>query len=432
MNKNIPVKFFQLLLIIFISIGIGYIAGTNRISAQWKGYTPVVDIKSKAPPTSSTLDMKLFYSVLDRVNNVYYDKSKIDSTKVLYGAISGMLESLEDPYTSFFPPKENTAFKEQLAGEFSGIGAELGLNEENRVTIVAPLDGSPAERAGLKTGDVVVEVNGENTGGWNIAQAVEKIRGPRGSEVILTVLSKGASEVKEYKIVRDTIVVKSVTSWTKNIECTDKSCVSKENCTTCAKIGYIRLSQFGDKTNDEWTAAVNKLNADVLADNSNFKGIILDLRNNPGGYLTDAVFIASEFIKDGVIVQQEDNTGVKKPMSVSRRGLFNQTPVVVLINQGSASASEIVSGALRDRRNVTLIGEKSFGKGTIQEAVDVEGGGSIHISVAKWLTPNNTWVHKTGLEPDIKVEYKEPPKGEIVEFDNQLTTAIKELLAPSQ
>lgn len=427
MKKRFSLSIFHVILLVLLAGGVGYLVGTNKISASWKGFTPIVSIQQKNPPPSQNLNMGLFYDVLEKVNREYYDKTKIDSQKVLYGAISGMLQSLDDPYTSFFPPKQNTDFKTQLAGEFSGIGAELGLNPDNRVMVISPLDDSPAMNAGVRAGDLVLSVDGKETNGWTLAQAVENIRGPKGSEVKLIVLHDKAKQPTTITIKRDTIMVKSVTGWVKSFSCKGDVCKEEAKCPTCATVAYIRLSQFGDKTNGEWVKILNELYPKMKS-SKNFKGIVLDVRNNPGGYLQDAVFIASEFVRSGVIVSQVDGTGEKQDMSVSRTGILLEEPVVVLINKGSASASEIVSGALRDYKRAKLIGETSFGKGTIQQAVDVDGGASVHISVGKWITPNGTWVDKTGLKPDIEVKFDEKKSKETPELDNQLQKAIQELL----
>lgn len=433
MNKGISLKIFHILLIISISILFGYYFGINSVRLEWKIFSPILSVKSKSPPSGSSLDMKLFYDVLSRVGQDYYDKSKFDSKKILYGAISGMLQSLDDPYTSFFPPKENSSFKTQLSGAFEGIGAELGVSANNRIIVISPLDNSPAEKAGIRSGDSILKVDGKDTTGWNLPQAVEKIRGPKGSSVLLTIFHEGAKTAKEYSIVRDTIIVKSVTGWVKDVVCSNGKCGAKEQdeCKSgnsgCQKIAYIRLSQFGDRTNEEWAQVVNTISSQVL--NKNLKGIILDIRNNPGGYLTDAVFIASEFLKDGVIVKQEDNEGVQKSLSVTRVGVLTEYPLIVLINKGSASASEIVAGALSDHKRALLLGDKSFGKGTIQEAVDVDSGASVHITVAKWLTPNGAWVNQKGLTPNIEVKLDSKDSSRSGEFDNQLDRAINELVS---
>ena len=427
MKKTVNLRGFQVILIIIISALIGYFYGTNKVNVAWKNYLPVVLVNTTLPPSSQSLDLQLLYSVLDKVNSQYYDKEKVDTQKMLYGAIAGMLSSLDDPYTSFFPPKQNSDFKSQLAGEFSGIGAELSLSADNKIQVTAPLDGSPAQKAGVKAGDLIVKVDGQNTNGWTLSQAVEKIRGKKGTKVTLAVLHENQKDIVNLEIVRDTITIKSVKGWIKKVQCTGDSCVEKADCVSCASVAYIRLSQFGDKTNSEWIEVVNSLYPQMKKEN-NFKGIILDVRNNPGGYLTDAVFVASEFVKSGVVVTQTDSSGGKTDLHVNRTGLLTDYPVVVLINKGSASASEILSGALRDQKKSLLLGEKSFGKGTIQQASELDEGASVHVSVGKWLTPSGIWVHGQGLTPDIEVVFDAEKSKDQTKFDNQLQRAVKELL----
>lgn len=424
MRKVISMRIFQLIVVIIISASTGYIIGTNSINLSWKNYKPIVSIKSRNPPSTQQLDMRLFYEVFDRVNQDYYDKTKIDATKLLYGAINGLLLSLGDPYTSFFPPKESAEFKQSLSGEFTGIGAELSLSPDNRIIVIAPLDDTPAQKAGVRSGDIILKVNDEETAGWTVPQAVEKIRGPKGSTVELTILHEKDKNPSVLKIIRDTIVIKSVTGWVKDITCTKEKCREEKDG---EPIAYIRLSQFGDKTNDEWISTINSINTEMNV--KKVRGIILDVRNNPGGYLNDAVFIASEFLRGGVVVIQEDESKNQQALVVSRRGTLLSEPLIVLVNKGSASASEIVAGALRDQKRAKLLGEKSFGKGTIQQAIDVDNGASLHISVAKWLTPAGFWVNKVGIEPNIKVELDSTASAKLKdEFDNQLEAALRELL----
>jgi len=412
------IRFF---LIVIISALIGYYVGVSKISFAWKSYHPTIKVADKMPPASvQNLDLTMFWNVLEKLETSYYDKSAINSQKLLNGAISGMVEGLEDPYTVYLPPVQNTDFKQGLAGKFEGIGAELGMNGK-QIIVVAPLDGSPAQKAGIKAGDAILKVDDQMTFGWTIAQAVEKIRGPKGTNVTLNILHKNAEKTEDIVIVRDTITVKSVNYWVKRIKDIDEITAIKghEN----DSVAYIRLSQFGDNTNDEWVQIANTIDL-ARKNNPGVKGVVLDLRNNPGGYLTDAVFIASEFVKSGVIVMQEDRSGNRNKLSVSRRGLLTDFPVVVLINKGSASASEIVAGALRDHNRATLVGETSFGKGTIQQADELGGGAGLHITIAKWLTPDGTWVHIKGLEPDVKVDVDAKNQA----HDLQLEKAVAELV----
>lgn len=416
------IKFFAVILIAGL---VGYYIGVTKISLDWKSFQPRIEVEGKEPPASlSHIDFSKFWAVMERVNENYYDKKAIDSQKMLDGAIAGMVDSLDDPYTVYLPPVQNTDFKQGLAGEFSGIGAELGMKDK-QVVVVSPLDGSPAERAGVKSGDFILKVDDEFTTGWNLVEAVEKIRGPRGTEVALTLLQKDQKVPKVFKIQRDTITIKSVTSWVKPIKDVENITLSQTlKASQNDKVAYIRLSQFGDNTNKEWLELSNSLSLQLTNDKS-IKGIVLDLRNNPGGYLTDAVFIASEFLKKGTpVVLQDDGNGKTGKLVVERNGLMLEVPLVILINKGSASASEILAGAMQDYDRAILVGETSFGKGTIQNAEDLGEGAGLHVTIAKWLTPNGTWVHKVGLTPEIKVELstKEP------ERDIQLEKALEELL----
>lgn len=418
-------KILLSLLLIVISGSVGYFIGINKIDWEWKNYQPNIAITGKSPPNPNmAVDFSTLWLVMDKIQSNYYDKTVIDPQKMLNGAISGLVASLEDPYTTYLPPQQNEDFKAGLAGEFEGIGAELGMNDQ-RIVIVAPLDGSPALKAGLRAGDEIVEVDGEAILGWNITQAVEKIRGPKGSEVLLTVVPKAGGDPKEVSIIRDTINVDSVFMWTKkpkDIDQIDQSKLPKEMLDKT--VAYIRLSQFGDRTNQEWLEMINELDL-KMRQGEEVSGLVLDLRNNPGGYLTDAVFIASEFLPTGAtVVIQEDGRKNRLEMEVERKGLLPEMPVVVLVNRGSASASEIVSGALRDHSRALIVGETSFGKGTIQTAEDLGGGAGLHVTVAKWLTPNGIWVHKEGLTPDVEAEVDAKDQS----HDFQLEKAISELL----
>ncbi len=416
------VRFFLLLFSAFL---IGYYFGVTKITIQWKTYQPHIEITSKEPPPSvSYIDFTQFWTVLAKLEQSYYDKRAFDSQKILEGAITGLVSSFDDPYTVYLPRRINNEFKQGLAGQFEGIGAELGIRDDKQIIIVAPLDGSPAKKAGLKPQDAILKVDGELTSGWSVTKAVENIRGKKGTKVTLTILREKEEKPRDVDVVRDTITVKSVSAWTKKISEIDgikKSAVLANEGEK--KIAYIRLSQFGDLTNQEWTQAIKGI-ASIKNDQS-LSGIVFDLRNNPGGYLSDAVFIASEFLPNGTtVVLQEDSSGARNKLTVEREGTLQNIPLVVLINKGSASASEIVAGALSDHKRATLIGEISFGKGTIQKAEELAGGAGLHITVAKWLTPNGTFVHKKGITPDVVVASDENES----DNDVQLAKAIEYLL----
>lgn len=412
----------QIILVILISVLVGYYFGVNKINFDWKNFKPKITVASKAPPSNiiSNVSFDQFWTVWQKLESDYYDKTKLDSQKMLNGAISGMVGSLDDPFTVYLPPVQNDNFKEGLAGQFQGIGAELGLKDK-QIIVISPLKGSPAIKAGIKAGDYILAVDGNTTANWNLSQAVEKIRGQKGTSVTLTTLDKEKKNEKEVRIVRDVITVKSVDAWVKKAK--DIEGIKLDKNLGEQNIAYITLSQFGDNTNAEWLSAINQLNLDINKAKG-VKGVIFDLRNNPGGYLTDAVFIASEFLKEGSDVVFQEENGEQNAMKSNRRGLLTETPVVILINKGSASAAEIVAGALRDHNRATLVGETSFGKGTIQQAEDLGAGAGLHVTIAKWLTPNKTWVHEKGLAPDITVALsaKEPDR------DLQLERAIQELV----
>ena len=426
------VKRLQFIILILIAFFGGYYFGVNKISLDWKNYKPVLSISSKEPPPSlSNLDFSNFWTVWQSLENNYYDKSKLDPAKMLNGAISGLVESVGDPYTIYLPPVSNNDFKQGLAGQFQGIGAELGI-KDNKIIIISPLSDSPAQRAGIKAGDTILKVDGVSIEGWTLSQTVSKIRGPKGTIVTLSVLHKdppagraGSKNPQDIKITRDVIVVKSIDGFIKKVmDFENIKLTSILKAHENEEVIYFRLSQFGDNTNKDWLALVNNLNLKVQ-NNPNFKGIVLDVRNNPGGYLTDAAFIASEFLKEGTpVVIQETGAGERTILRASRRGLFINTPIVILINKGSASASEIVSGALKDNGRTKLVGETSFGKGTIQQAEDLGNGAGFHITIAKWLTPNGTWVNEKGLIPDIKVSLDSKDQTR----DSQLEKAIEELV----
>lgn len=329
----------------------------------------------------TTIDFSLFWKVWGILKDKYVDKSSLDAKEMFYGAIDGMLAATGDPYTTFFSPKENKEFQEDISGTFEGIGAEMGIKNDI-LTIVAPLDGTPSEKAGLLAGDRIIKINGENTTLMSIEEAVSKIRGPKGTEVTLTIFRNGDQEAREISVRRDVILVKSV-----RFEMKDN------------RVAYIRISRFGDDTEREFFEAVKELR------NKKAEKLVVDLRNNPGGFLEGAVTLGSAMLPSGtVVVIEEDGTGKRKETKARGGDVLSKLPTVVLINEGSASASEILSGALRDNReNVTLVGKKSFGKGSVQELIPVSKDMSVKITVARWLTPKGNQINNTGITPDVEV-----------------------------
>lgn len=378
----------SILTIIFpiLMFALGWQLGHWDLNVQWKSFNPQVKLSNLQPPADKqSIDFKLFWDVWDLVSKEYVDKKAVDPQKMYYGAIQGMVQALGDPYTVFLPPESQKSTKEELGGSFEGVGIQLGFNKEKRLVVIAPLKGTPAEKAGVLPGDLIIKIADKDTGGISLPEAVNLIRGPKGTKIALEIFHEGDSKTKTVSLERDTIIVKSVEFMSK---------------TTPAgkKVGYIKLSRFGERTDSEWNEAVSE----TLTQSS--EAVVLDLRNNPGGFLDGAVFVGSEFIESGDVVLQENAKGEKKGFKVSRAGKLIKLPLVVLINKGSASASEIVAGAIQDNKRGKLVGEQSFGKGTIQESQELPGGTGIHITTAKWLTPQGRWVHNTGLTPDIVIE----------------------------
>jgi len=372
--------FFSIIAIVFASYTVGFSRGKNTSPAVTKDTTighAVLENKS----TDNSVDFALFWKVWDIVKQKHINNKELDAQKMVYGAISGMLKATDDPYTSFFDPEENKAFSQDLGGSFDGIGAELGI-KDNLLTVIAPLDESPAQKAGLTAGDKIIKIGDKVIADMTIDEAVALIRGKKGTEVKLTVLPNGENDTKEISIIRDTIEVKSV------------KLDFKEN-----NIAHIEITKFGENTDKEFNDAVKT----ILAKNT--RGIVLDLRNNPGGLLDRAVTIASRMIPKGkVVVSEEDSAGKRDDFFTEGGDSLSSIPMVVLINEGSASASEILAGALKDDQGITLIGEKSFGKGTVQELVDLPQGSSVKVTVAKWLTPNGDYIMEKGINPDIEVK----------------------------
>ncbi|MBU1085794.1 MAG: S41 family peptidase [Candidatus Beckwithbacteria bacterium] len=384
---------------------IGYRIGKKEISVSNLG---VIKLDRSQPDDKNSVDLRMFWQVWDKLGESYLIKESLKPTEMVWGAIRGMTASLEDPYTVFLPPKQNKATNEELNGAFEGVGIQLGFID-GQLGVIAPLAGMPAEATGVKAGDLILHIKDEakdidvDTTDMSLPEAVEIIRGPKDSLIDLTLFHAGDSDLSIVTIKRETIVIKSVELFWKG-----------ENL----DIAYIKLSRFGGRTEEEWNNVVDEVVA-----KKNARGIILDLRNNPGGYLQGAVIYAGEFLDRGlIVVKQEDSKGKVETYSVNDKGRLLDKPLVVLINKGSASSSEILSGALRDHQRAKLIGEKSFGKGTIQEALELGKGAGLHVTTAKWLLPSGQWVNETkGITPDIEIE----DDLETVDIDEQFIKALE-------
>jgi len=392
-------KFFIVYFIVvalLISFGAGIFVGRSTTAPKI-----IFGISNPEEGKPTNVDFSLFWRAWAEIQEKFVDKGKLDNQKMLFGAISGMVKSLGDPYTVFMSPEERKRFQEDVEGSFEGVGMEIG-EKKGELTVIAPLEGTPAQRAGLRAGDKILKINDTLTADLTIDEAVNLIRGPRGTEVTLTVSRKDWDIPKEIKVTRDVIQVPS-TKWE----------IKEGN------IAYIKLYQFSEKAADDFR------NATFEISNSPAKKIILDLRNNSGGYLEVSQYIASLFLNKGQVVVIEDFGGKKEKEEYKSdiNGPLKDYPIVVLINQGTASAAEILAGALRDNQGVKLIGEKSFGKGSVQELEELPGGSSLKITIARWLTPKGNLITDVGLEPDIKVELtdKDYEEGK----DPQLDKAIE-------
>lgn len=350
------------------------------------------------------VDYSLLWKTIDVLNEKYIEKP-VDPQKTLYGAIKGAVAASGDQYTEFFEPKDLESFKTELKGSFDGIGAEIG-KRNNAIVIVAPLPDTPAAKAGLLAKDFIVQVNGQPTTDWTVEKTVNEIRGERGTEVTLMIFREGKTEPFEVKIKRDEIKVKSVKVEYKTVQ--DK------------QIAVLTLSRFGDDTEVAFDQAIKEITG------KNVAGMIVDLRNNPGGYLDTAVHTASYWVPNGQLVVTERHSE-KEETPFNSRGLkkLEGMKTVVLINGGSASASEILAGALQDHKLAKLIGEKSFGKGSVQELVDLPGKSALKVTVAKWITPGGKHLNKDGLVPDIEVKRTEEDIN--ADKDPQLDRALEEV-----
>lgn len=405
MNLKTIRNLIVVVILLFLSFKWGYSYGL-------KGNIPVsnINFSNTTPTVTQNVDFSLFWDVWRRLYGNYVDKKALDPQKMVYGAISGMVQSLGDPYTVFLPPAQNKETKDSLGGQFEGIGAQLGVKDK-KIIVVAPLKGTPAEKAGIKAGDWIVKVDGKDTLSWTLPQAVTAIRGTKGSTVTLTLVHKDQEKPYDVKVVRNTISIPSV-EWSYKSSGNDK-------------VVYLKLAQFGDHTDDEWNKAISDIVEKINSDRSGqIKGLVLDVRNNPGGYLSGAVYIGSEFLKDGPIVLQESSDGSRTTYRVNRSGQLTDIPMVVLVDKGSASAAEIVAGALQDRKRAKLVGETTFGKGSIQDVQDLSGGAGLHITIAKWLLPSGKWINGTGLTPDASVTNDENKP----DVDAQLSKAIELLV----
>ena len=342
----------------------------------------------------------LFGEVLEKINKEYVDE--INQSESMDSAINGLLQSL-DPYSSYMSPEIYNEMQTETSGEFGGLGIEVSM-ESGVVKVISPIDDTPASKAGIKAGDYIVKINDTQVQGKSLTEAVELMRGPVGSSINLTIRRRGEKKALTFNIIREIIQIKSV-----------KSDLLEKN------IGYIRLTSFNENSGKQIEREINKLEKDKKV-----KDYILDLRNNPGGLLSQAIRISDFFLEDGEIVSTKSRKTSENRKWFAKKGdLTNGKTLVVLINYGSASASEIVAGALKDHKRAILIGENSFGKGSVQSIIPLKNEGAIRITVAKYYLPSGKSISQVGVSPDIEVDEDSDDFLIKTETDNQLNYAIK-------
>ncbi len=344
---------------------------TSAISSVADLFSPADDVD---------VSFEQFWNVWKKIQEKYVYKPVAD-TDLFYGSMVGLVQSLGDPYSVYMPPAKAEEFRQDLSGEFFGIGAEIGL-KDGKVTVIAPLPDSPAERAGLRTGDVVLMVDGKDITGKPLDEVITQIRGPKDTTVALTIIKSGTQTAREIQITRDVITLPTV-SWN-----------MKEG-----NIAYLRVSYFNDTTWGEF----DKIAKEIARKKPS--GIVLDLRSNPGGYLDTSVRVASEWVSSGVIVYEKLNNGISDQFTAADgKHRFVGIPTIILVDEGTASGAEIVAGALQDYGVATLVGNKTFGKGSVQDFEYFSDGSALKLTIAEWLTPHERQINKLGIEPDIAIE----------------------------
>lgn len=363
LDKKPRLKFVRPVLILVaigLILGVGFVIGQTTTTAKQK------------------LDLTQFWQVYDLI--AQRSVNPLDSTKAGQGATAGLVQSLGDPFSQFLPAQAHQDLVSELKGQFEGIGAEL-TQKDGLITVVAPLDSSPAAAAGLKAKDIVLKIDTTSTEGMVLEDVVAKIRGPKGTTVTLLVARLKVTDPISLTITRDSIKVKSV-----------------ESKMIAGNIGYIAIRQFGDDTVDLVKSGVN----DIAAQNP--KAVVIDLRNDPGGYLDDVAPIASEFIAPNVVVKERYKDGRTDQIRSTDLPVLPKTPIYILVNGGSASAAEILAGALQDYKRATLVGQTTFGKGSVQDIIPLSDGAALRLTIAEWLTPNDRQISKKGIVPDVVVE----------------------------
>lgn len=381
LHSMINFKKIGFFLVALVIVGGGFGVGVYVGYSQRPVIDQVTSLYNKETTKPAEVDFSPFWKAWSLVEEKYVASEGLDRQKMVYGAISGMVAALDDPYTVFFPPVEKQLFESEIEGKFEGIGAEIGMRK-GILTIISPLTGSPAAGAGLLPGDKIARIDDTITTDLTLDEAVRLIRGEKGTVVALTILRRGEDEVRVIKITRDTIHIPTL-----DMEKQDGG------------VFVIRLYNFSEQAPFEFRKALQE-----MARSGSTK-LVLDLRNNPGGFLEASVDIASWFLESGTVVAREAfGDGTELQHRSHGYSALSNIPTVILVNEGSASASEILAGALRDHLKIQLIGTKTFGKGSVQELVGVTDDTSLKVTIARWLTPSGVSLSENGLDPDVVVE----------------------------
>ena len=398
--------FFAVLIVTLLSVGfyagIKFEKSRNDTTVE-EIVTQIVNKENEKP---AGIDFGIFWTALSKLEEKFVDQEKLeDKRKLVYGAVEGMVNSLDDPYTVFLEPQESKKFEEQINGSFGGVGIEIGIRK-NVLTVIAPIKDTPAAKAGMLAGDVITKINDKDTSDITIDEAVTQIRGKKGTNVKLTVQRNDLKDPKEFNLTREEIKVPTI-EW-KMLE---------------GNVAHIQLFSFNRNIDTDFA----KTAKEVLA--SDAEKIILDLRNNPGGLLDSSVSIAGWFLEPNkTVVSEKFADKTETILKTAGNAQLKKYPLVIIINKGSASASEILAGALRDNRGVKIVGETSFGKGSVQELVEllIDGKKStLKITIAKWFTPSGVSISDNGIKPDFEVKKEEKEDEETPDKDPQLEKALE-------
>lgn len=391
-NTSVPNSFMSskgrkvLIVLVVLSLAVGFGGGFYYSNYRAGNSLPTIKtLINQAAGKPEEVDFSLFWEVWSKLNEKYVDPDKLDIQKMLYGAIGGMVNSVGDPYTVFLEPVISQKFQEEISGSFGGVGIEIG-KRNGTLTVIAPLKDTPADRAGIKAGDKIIKVDLKSTEDMSVEEAVNLIRGKKGTKVILTVFRDGES--KDYELIREAIKIPSI-KW-ELLE---------------GNVAYLQIYTFNQNVDADFEKAAQE----ILK--SGATKLILDVRNNPGGLLDSAINLAGWFLDNGQVVTMEEfRDGTREEFKAKGNGALKTYPTLILINGGSASASEILAGALHDNRGIQLVGEKSFGKGSVQELEDFKNGASLKVTIAKWLTPSGRSITDHGIEANYEVKLPENPE----------------------